>query len=148
MRRRKPRWSTGATSPSRRELVDEHRPGVRRVGQHPERGRVGHEPQLADRAHALDRLEVVEAVHRLHRHRQPDARAHAPLEAVARGGLRPHRAVVAAPQEPDEPQPGLLGPRHDVRRVLGARHHIAGVGVGDGAVGSGSSSRWVNWLMA
>ena len=100
-------------------LVGEHRPRARGVGEHAERAGVGHEADLAHRPHPLDALEVVEAVHRLHGDRDADARADPALEPVPRRGLRPHRPVVAAPEEADEAQ---------ARRV-GALDHRGGAGV-------------------
>ena len=48
------------------------------------------------------------------RDRQPDAAAQPALEAVARGRLGAHRAVVPAPQEADQAQAGLVELRDDV----------------------------------
>ena len=47
--------------------VDQDDAGVRRVGRDLEGRRVGHQPDLADRPHALDRCQVVEHGERLHR---------------------------------------------------------------------------------
>ena len=102
-----------------RPLVDEHRAGARRVRQHAERGGVGHEADLTDRPHVGHGLQVVEPVHRVHRHRQADAAAHAALEAVTRRGLRANRAVVAAPQEADEPEGLVVRALGDLRRLHG-----------------------------
>ena len=46
--------------------------------------RIGHEADLADRSHPLDRRELVEHVHCLHRHGEADPVAEARGEAVRR----------------------------------------------------------------
>ena len=60
MRFRNERWQTGAGSPSSPTWSVSTAPRVRRVRQHAERLEVGDEPDLADRAHARDRLQLVE----------------------------------------------------------------------------------------
>jgi hypothetical protein len=45
------------------DVVDKHRSGVWRIGQHRECGRVRHEPQFADAAHLFHRLELVQRIH-------------------------------------------------------------------------------------
>jgi hypothetical protein len=95
-------------------VIDEHRRRPRRVRQHRERRRVGHEPDLAHRAHALDRLQLVERVHRLHRHGQPDAGPH-PLGQVLHGDdLAPHHPAVVAVEEPHEPYSGVAAPGNHI----------------------------------
>ena len=87
---RNERWQTAAGRAVEPDVVDEQRPGMRRVGQHAERVEIGDEPDLADRAHPLDRLQLVEPVHRLHRdrqHRSPPRGARR-----ARGAPTPWRA--------------------------------------------------------
>ena len=99
-----------------RDVVDEERAAARCVRQDAERRRVGHEPDLADRAHPVDRLKLVERVHRLHPDRQPDPARQPALEPFERARLRAHRPVVAAPEEPDEAELGLACPPHDILR--------------------------------
>ena len=47
------------------DVVGDHGPAVRHIGDDDERVEVGNEAHLADRAHPLDRLKLVERVHRL-----------------------------------------------------------------------------------
>ncbi len=70
----------GRRFPVELDVVDEHPSRVRGVGQHAERRRVGNEPDLSDRSHALHRLQVVERVHRLHRNGEPDPATDPALE--------------------------------------------------------------------
>ena len=90
-------------------VVGEHGAGVRRVRQHPERVEIGDKPDLAHRPHAGNRLQLVEAVHRLHRDGEPDPGLEPALEAVPSRRLGANRAVVAAPEESgrggDPPRP-------------------------------------------
>src|SRR5581483_10380323 len=123
-------------------VVGEERAGVGRVGQDAEGLQVGDEPDLADRAHPLDRLQLVEAVHRLHRDRQPDAARKPALEPVARGGLRSDGAVVAAPEEADEAEARLVRSPGNV-----ARRHGDGVGAVAGST-SPDSRRFITTLTA
>ena len=53
--------------------VDQHGGGVGRVGRDGEGARVGHEPDLAHRPHALDAREVIQHGEGLHRERQADS---------------------------------------------------------------------------
>ena len=73
-RNRRGQASYGARS--RRTLIDEHHRRARRIGDHGERRRVGHQSDLADRTHPVHRLELVERVHRLHRNGEPDPGRH------------------------------------------------------------------------
>ena len=91
-----------------------------RVGEHAEGIEVRDEPDLADGPHPRDRLQLVEPAHRLHRDREPDPRLEPSFQAVPAGRLRAHRAVVAAPEEPDEPQSCFVGPGGDLGH--GSRH--------------------------
>jgi hypothetical protein len=90
------------------QMVGQDRAARGRVGQHAERLQVGHEPDLAHRAHSRNGLQLVEPTHRLHRDRQPDAGLEARLEPVATGSLRAHGPVVAAPEEADEAKTRLV----------------------------------------
>jgi hypothetical protein len=97
-----------------RDVIDEDGAARRYVGQDAEGLEVGDEPDLADRPHPFDRLELVERVHRLHPDGEPDPGAQPALEPVPRRGLGADRAVVAAPEEPDEAEACLLDPPHDL----------------------------------
>ena len=102
MRFRNERWHTGAGLPSRPIMSTSIAPVRGRVRQHPERLRVGPQPHLADRPHVRHRLQLVEAVHRLHGHGQADAARDPALEAVAaatpcRGWCRRCRSRGTAP---------------------------------------------------
>jgi hypothetical protein len=89
-------------------VVGEHGAGARRVWQHTERPAVGQESDLADGPHLRDRLQLVEAAHRLHRDGQADAGPQPVFQPVPRRRLRADRAVVSAPEEPHEAQIGLI----------------------------------------
>jgi hypothetical protein len=89
---------------------------MRRVRQRPERVEIGDEPDLAHRAHAGNRLQLVEAVHRLHRDGEPDPGLEPALEAVPRRRLGANRAVVAAPEEADEAETRLVHALCDLLR--------------------------------
>jgi hypothetical protein len=90
------------------DVVDDHRAGAGRVRKHPKGLGIGHEPDLADRAHPVDRLELIERVHGLHRHRQADAAPDAALQPAQGARLRADGAVVAAPEEADETEARLV----------------------------------------
>ena len=97
--------------PVRPHQVRGHRGRAGRVGQRYERPRVGLDPDLADRAHALDRLEMVEHVHRHHRDRVPDPAGHPGLQARDVRSLAADDPAVVGVQEPDQrdlPGPGPL----------------------------------------
>jgi hypothetical protein len=98
-------------------VVGEHDAGVRRIGQHAERVEIGHQPNLPDRAHVADRLELIQRIHRLHRDGQPDAGGQPSLETVARRCLGPDRSVVAAPQKANQADIVLLRSRDDLLGV-------------------------------
>ena len=95
-------------------VVDEHGAHPRRVRKNAKRVRVGNEPDLTDRPHAFDRLELVERVHRLHRDGQPDPALDPGVETVHGARLRAHRPVVPAPEEADEAEARLVRLLHDV----------------------------------
>ena len=118
-------------------VVDEHRARVRRVRQHAEGLRVGDEPDLADGPHSLDRLQLVERVHRLHRDGKADAALDTPFESVQRARLGAHRAVVPAPEEADEAETRLVRALRDL-----LRRHAGEI------VGVGCSRRCMNSLIA
>ena len=82
-------------------------------GQHGEGARVGHEPDLADRAHPLDGLELVEHVHRLHRHREADAVGDAAAQALDVRGLAARHAAVVRIEEAHETDAGAPGAREE-----------------------------------
>ena len=115
MRLRNERWQTGAGLAVERRVVGEHRARVGRVRQHAER--------LRGRARAGSRrpgpcpatgCSWSSAFIACIADGDPMPAAQPPLEAVARRRLRPHRAVVAAPEEADEAQAGLVELRDDV----------------------------------
>ena len=118
-------------------VIRERRAGVRRVRQHAEGVEIGDEPDLADRAHPGDRLELVERVHRLHRDGEPDARVQPSLETVPGRRLRADRAVVPAPEEADEAETRLVRALRDL-----LRRHAGEI------VGVGCSRRCMNSLIA
>src|SRR6266545_979740 len=103
------------------DQIDEDRAGARCVGEDAERLQVRNEPDLADRAHSLDGLELVEPVHCLHRDGQPDPALEPALEAVHAARLAAHGAVVAAPEEADEADSRLVHLLHYVT-CLHSRH--------------------------
>jgi hypothetical protein len=84
-------------------VVRQHRRRAWGVGQHGERVRVGNEPHLADGAHALDRLELVEGVHRQHGYGDTDAGLHALGETVDVDGLASDDAAVVAVEDAEQP---------------------------------------------
>ncbi len=100
-----------------RDVVDEHRARVRRIGEHSERVGIGHETNLADGSHAVDRLQLVEPVHRLHGDGEPDAARDSSLEAVPRARLGADRSVVSTPDEADEAETRLVRLLHDLMRL-------------------------------
>ena len=109
----------GALAHGGRRAVERHLVGqdgarVRRVRQNAEGLRVGNDPELSDRPHPLDRLELVERVHRLHPERDSDPAAQPLLEPGERGRLHADGAVVSAPEEADEPQVVLACGSEDV----------------------------------
>src|SRR5205814_8873893 len=63
----------------------------------------------------VDRLQLVERVHRLHRDGQADAALDTPFESVQRARLGAHRAVVPAPEEADEAETRLVRDRKSTR---------------------------------
>ena len=83
-------------------MIGKHDAGVRGVGEDAERVEIGDEPDLADRPHALDRLQLIERVHRLHGDGQANPGLEPALEPMKRRGLAADGAVVAAVQEADE----------------------------------------------
>ena len=97
-------------------LVDEHRARARRVRQDAEGFRIGDEANLADGSHSLDRLQLVERVHGLHGHREPDPGPHPVGEPGHVGGLPSHHAAVVAVQEPDQADPVVAAERDDLLR--------------------------------
>jgi len=74
-----------------------------------ERARVRLEADLADGAEALDRLELGEHVHRLHRDRETDPVGDARGEALDVRGLAAGDAAVVRIEEADEPHAGAPG---------------------------------------
>jgi hypothetical protein len=96
------------------QVVDQHCAGVGCIRQHAKGLRVRYQPDLADGAHPLDGLKLVERVHGLHRDRQSDPAADAAFEAVHGAGFRTYGPVVAAPEETDEAEIRLVRSIHDV----------------------------------
>src|SRR5207249_4954700 len=87
---------------------------------------VGNEPDLADRPHPRDGLELVERVHRLHRDGEPDPALEPALEARAGRRLAADGSVVAAPEKTDEAEIRLV---HSFRELF-RRHAVVIVGAG------------------
>src|SRR6266576_2612614 len=90
------------------DVVGHNGARLRGVGQNPEGSEVRDEPDLPDRAQPLYGLELIKSVHRLHRHRQPDAALETSLQTVPARRLRPHRALVSAPEETNHPETCLV----------------------------------------
>ena len=119
------------------DVVDEHGRRVRRVREDPQRRGIGDQPDLADRAHPLHRLELVERAHGLHRDGQADPGPHPVRQPLDVRGLGPHDAAVVAVQEPDEADPRLPADgdrlvRRHARRIdrSGARHVLRDLPLG------------------
>ena len=68
------------------------------------------------------RIELIEPVHRLHRHRQSDPAREAPVQALVGGGFRAHGPVVPAPEEADETQVGFVRQTDDLVDLCCCRH--------------------------
>src|SRR5512132_1225355 len=107
------------------DVVGHNGTRLRGVGQNSEGGEVWDEPDLPDRAQPFDRLELIESVHRLHRDRQPDAALETSLQTVPARGLRPHRAVVPAPEETNQPETCLVRFADYLVDVWRQRHRAA-----------------------
>ena len=131
-------WALRRRLARERDEVDEHRAGPRGVRKHAKRLGVRDEPDLADRSHPLDRLELVEPVHRLHRDGEPDPALDPALDAADRARLGPDRPVVPAPEEAHEAEVRLV-------RLLDYLVGLRPAGVG---VGVGTSRRCVYSLIA
>jgi hypothetical protein len=94
----------------------------RRVRQHPEGSEVWDEPNLADGPQAVHRLELIEPVHGLHRDGKSDPALEPTFQAVAARCLRPHGAVVAAPEETDQAQACFVSLANYLTTIHGERH--------------------------
>ena len=97
--------------PSSGAHVARHGRRVRRVREHGERPRIRDQPDLADGAEALDGLELVQHVHRLHGHREPDAVGQPMREPVHVRGLPARDAAVVGVEEAHEADAGATGLR-------------------------------------
>ena len=100
--------------PLQRAHVARHGRRVRRVRKHGERLRIGDEPDLADGAQALDGLELVQHVHRLHGHREPDAVGQPMRQPVHVRGLPPGDAAIVGVEKAHEADAGSTGLRGQV----------------------------------
>ena len=124
MRARNWRGQASYGARSRRDVVDEHHRRARRVRDHGERRRVGHQSDLADRAHSVDGLELVERVHRLHRDGEPDAGASSAAARCSTDTTLPRiDPAVVAVQEAHQP-------------------HVRIAARSDDLVGGGHAHRW------
>jgi len=81
---------------------------------HDERLRVRHEADLANRAHPIDRSQVIEHGEGLHRQGQADAGFQPILERGHAAALPADDPVVVAVQESDQPQARRFGVRQDL----------------------------------
>jgi hypothetical protein len=93
------------------------------VGQQGEGLRIGHQPDLADGAEAFDGLELIQHVHRLHGHGEPDAVGEAAREPVHVRGLPASDTAVVGIEEADEAYTGPSGFRGRIRRAPGSDGH-------------------------
>ena len=119
------------------EVIGEHGAGRGRVGEHAEGVEIRHQAELADRPEAVDRLQLVEPVHRLHRAGHADAAREPALQAVPAGGLGADRPVIAAPEKAHEPQLARLA--HDLLQIHAGIIPEAGMRRG---AGRGSRGAW------
>jgi hypothetical protein len=110
--------------PIQTHVVDDHRRRPRGVWEHRERRRVGHEADLADRSHSVDRLELVERVHRLHGDGQSDPAGHPRREVLDRHDLAAHESAVVAVEEPHQADACLLARRHQLVNCRHGRHTV------------------------
>ena len=100
--------------PRRQDLVGQHRARARGVRQRHERGRVGHDAHLADRAHAVHRLEVVQHGHGHHADRMPDPGHYAGRQHRRGRRLAPDDPAVVGIEEPDQRDVSLVRPCGDL----------------------------------
>jgi hypothetical protein len=89
--------------------VDEHLAAARRIRQDNEGVRIGHQPDLADRAVGRVRRERVDARERLHPLDQADPALHPACELSDVSALATDHAAVVAVQEADELEAAFLG---------------------------------------
>ena len=86
----------------RLDQVGQHRGRARRVWQRHEGGRVRHDADLPDRAHALHRLQVIEHRHGHHGDGVPDPGDHPGWQRSDRRRLAPDDPAVVGIEKPDQ----------------------------------------------
>ncbi len=76
--------------------------------------RVGNQADFAHRPHPLHRLQLVEHIHRLQRHRQPDPRLQSPGQAINMRHLAANRAPIVAIEKADQADAVGVGGRDEL----------------------------------
>jgi hypothetical protein len=86
---------------------------MRRVRQHHKTGWIWHQANLANCTHPLNRLELIEAIHRHHRYRQADPIGQPPTQAGKSAGLATDDRAIVAIQELHKPDTSLVRSLHN-----------------------------------